>query len=131
MYMLDTNICIYVIRNKNQSVLQHFRDNIETGLCISAITLAELAHGVEKSSRPETNATALCQFLAIISVLPFDGAAAAEYGKVCACLQRQGAPIGTMDMLIASHALSLGMTVVTNNTREFVRVPGLNVEDWV
>lgn len=131
MYMLDTNICIYAIRKKSKTVLQRFKDSMEEGLCISAITLAELSLGVEKSAYPRANAIALLQFLAIITVLPFDTLAAAEYGKICGYLQKQGTPIGTMDMLIASHALSQGMTLVTNNTREFIRVPSLKIEDWV
>lgn len=129
--MLDTNICIYAIRKKSQLVLQRFKDNMERGLCISSITLAELALGVEKSAYPARNMMALFQFLSIISVLPFDSLAASEYGRVCGYLQKQGTPIGIMDTLIASHALSQGMTLITNNTREFIRVPALKIEDWV
>ena len=130
-YMLDTNICIYAIKNKPPQVLRRLRENMEKGLCISAITLAELEHGVEKSAVPEKNAAALMQFLAILDVLPFDGLAAVEYGKICACLQRNGTPIGTMDMLIAGHARAEGLILVTNNVREFERVPDLTVENWV
>lgn len=129
-YMLDTNICIYAIKNKPPQVLRRLRENIEKGLCISAITLAELEHGVEKSAVPEKNAAALMQFLAILNVLPFDDLAAGEYGKICACLQRKGTPIGTMDMLIAGHARAEGLILVTNNVREFERVPELTVENW-
>ena len=123
-YMLDTNICIYAIKNKPEQVLERLEANLSKGLCISAITLAELEHGVEK------NAAALLQFLSILDVLPFDDLAAVEYGKICAHLQRLGKPIGTMDMLIAGHAKAEGLTLVTNNVREFERVPELRIENW-
>lgn len=129
-YMLDTNICIYSIKNKPEQVLRRLKQNLRSGLCISAITLAELEHGVEKSAHPEKNTLALMQFLSILEVLPFDDLAAVEYGKLCAHLQKQGAPIGTMDMLIAAHALAEDLILVTNNTREFARVPGLRLENW-
>ena len=129
-YMLDTNICIYAIKNKPEQVLERLEANLSKGLCISAITLAELEHGVEKSSRPDRNAAALLQFLSILDVLPFDDLAAVEYGKICAYLQRLGKPIGTMDMLLAGHVLAEGLTLVTNNVREFERVPELKIENW-
>ena len=100
-YMLDTNICIYAIKNKPEQVLRRLKDNLPKGLCISAITLAELEHGVEKSVNPEKNQMALIQFLAILDILPFDDLAAAEYGNICAYLQKRGTPIGTMDMLLS------------------------------
>ena len=130
-YMLDTNICIYAIKNKPESVLKRLKNNLDSGLCISAITLAELEHGVEKSANPEKNALALFQFLAILKVLPFDDLAAVEYGKICAFLQKKGTSIGTMDMLIAAHARTENFVLVTNNVREFERVPGLQIENWV
>ena len=129
-YMLDTNICIYAIKNKSEQVLRKLKSNLENGLCISAITLAELELGVEKSNRPEKNTAALMQLLSIIEVLPFTDLAAVEYGKLCAYLQRQGTPIGTMDMLIASHAKAENAVIVTNNVREFERVPDLKIENW-
>ena len=129
-YMLDTNICIYAIKNKPEQVLERLEANLSKGLCISAITLAELEHGVEKSSRQDRNAAALLQFLSILDVLPFDDLAAVEYGKICAYLQRLGKPIGTMDMLITGHARAEGLTLVTNNVREFERVPELRIENW-
>lgn len=107
------------------------QENLQKGLCISAITLAELEHGIVKSSYPEKNRAALTRFLAIIDVLPFDELAANKYGKVCAYLQRQGTPIRTMDMLIAGHAIAADCIIVTNNVREFERVPGLTIENWV
>ena len=128
--MLDTNICIYAIKNKPDLVLQRLKNNLQHGLCISAITLAELQHGVEKSAHPEKNTAALLQFLSILTVLPFDDLAAVEYGKICADLQRKGTPIGTMDMLIAAHARAEHMVLVTNTVREFARVSGLEIENW-
>ena len=130
-YMLDTNICIFIIKNKPSSVLEHLKNKHSEGLAISAITLAELEHGVAASAYPEKNALALMQFLAIAQCLPFSHHAATEYGKIRADLQRRGKPIGALDMLIAAHAKSEGLTLVTNNTREFARVNGLTLEDWV
>ena len=130
-YMLDTNICIYAIKNKPEKVLNTLKEKLNDGICISAITLAELAHGVEKSAARDKNRAALLRFLSILTVLPFDDLAAAEYGEVCADLQRKGTPIGTMDMLIAAHAKTEGLILVTNNTREFERVEGLTLENWV
>ena len=129
-YMLDTNICIYAIKNKPEQVLRRLKDNLPKGLCISAITLAELEHGVEKSVNPEKNQMALIQLLAILDILPFDDLAATEYGNICAYLQKRGTPIGTMDMLIAGHARAEGLILVTNNVREFMRVPNLGIENW-
>ena len=130
-YMLDTNICIYIIKNKPESVLEHLKTKQNDGLTISAITLAELEHGVAASAFPERNALALMQFMVIARCLPFTHRAAAEYGRIRADLQRRGTPIGALDMLIAAHAKSEKLTLVTNNTREFERVGGLNLEDWV
>ncbi len=131
MYMLDTNICIYAIKRKPEHVFMRIRDNLKNGLGISSITLAELEHGIAKSDYQEKNKASLSKFLAILDVLPFDEAAAREYGKICACLQKQGTPIGTMDMLIAGHAKSKDCTLVTNNVREFERVLGLEIENWI
>ncbi len=129
-YMLDTNTCIYAIKNKPKSVLKKLNENRKHGLCISVMTLAELEHGVAKSNYPKRNTEALAQFLSIITVLPFDDTAAIEYGKICAYLQKKGTPIGTMDMLISAHAKSEHLILVTHNVREFTRVPDLDVEDW-
>ena len=129
-YMLDTNICIYVIKHKPLSVLQQFKEHQKYGLCISSITLAEMAHGVEKSTNKEKNTASLHELVKMVKVIPFDDFAAYEYGRICAHLQRAGTPIGTMDMLIAAHAKVNSFTVVTNNVREFSRVPGLEVENW-
>lgn len=129
-YMPDTNICIYAMKNKPESVLKRLEENKKFGLCISSITSAELAHGVCKSVNREKNEVALLKFPALLKVLPFDNSAAVEYGRICAYLQRRGMPIGTMDMLIAAHALSRSLVLITNNVREFERVPGLTIENW-
>ena len=121
-YMLDTNICIYAIKNKPKEVIKE--------LCISAISYGELMHGVEKSTYREKNYLALSLFLSSITILQFDGIAAEKYGLVRAGLETMGTPIGPMDTLIAAHALSKDLILVTNNTREFCRVDGLKLEDW-
>ena len=127
-YMLDTNICIYYIKNKPPQVMTAFHTHRHEGICISSITLAELEHGVAASAFPQKNTDALNQFLAIVEVLPFDNDAAHYYGSVRAHLKKQ--PIGSLDMLIASHALSQKLTLVTNNEREFTRIQGLTIENW-
>jgi len=128
--MLDTNICIYIIKNQPQSVLEHLKAKQPEGLAVSAITLAELEHGVAASAFPEKNALALLRFMVIARCLPFSHRAAGAYGKIRADLQRRGELIGAMDMLIAAHAKSEGLTLVTNNTREFERVDGLKLDNW-
>ncbi len=130
-YMLDTNICIYAIKNKPRHVLQKLREVLPQGVCISAVTLAELEHGVAKNTYPERNKFALMHFLSILEVLPFDDMAAVEYGDIFAVLQKLGRPIGTMDALIAAHARAENLILVTNNMREFERVPNLQIENWV
>lgn len=130
-YMLDTNICIYAMKNKPEKVLQRLKDEINEGVCISSITLAELEYGMKHSSNPAKNEQALLRFLVPLSVLPFGAAAASEYGEIRAFLQKQGAPIGPLDMLIAGHAKAEEITLVTNNVREFERVPLLELENWV
>jgi len=129
-YMLDTNICIFIL-GRRPSVLRAFQKNSADGIAVSTITLAELEYGVSKSARRDENYARLETFLALVSVLPFDGTAAAEYGDLRVDLQRKGPPIGTMDLLIAAHARSEALTLVTNNTREFKRVAGLALEDWL
>lgn len=129
-YMLDTNICIYVMKNKPEKVLERFREELDGGLCISSITLGELEYGMKHSSNPAKNEQALLRFLAPLSILPFGAAAASEYGVLRTHLQNKGTPIGPLDMLIAGHALAEGLTLVTNNVREFERVPDLRLENW-
>lgn len=130
-YMLDTNICIYAMKNKPEKVLQRLKDELNRGVCISSITLAELEYGMKRSSDPMKNEQALLRFLAPLSILPFGSAAASEYGEIRAFLQRSGMPIGPLDMLIAGHARAENMVLVTNNVREFERVPDLEIENWV
>ena len=129
-YMLDTNICIYAIKNKPESVLRRLKEHDPAEICISSITYAELVHGVEKSQAREKNRLALALLLSRIEIIDFDDRAGECYGAIRADLERKGTPIGVMDMLIAGHALSLGYTIVTNNTREFERVNGLAIENW-
>ncbi len=129
-YMLDTNICIYAIKHKTETVIKNFLSHVPEEMCVSAITYAELMHGVEKSMAVEKNRIALSLFLSPLTVLDFHAPAAEEYGKIRAELERQGTPIGPMDLLIAGHARSEGLVLVTNNIREFCRVERLMVEDW-
>ena len=129
-YMLDTNICIFAINHKPESLVHRIEQCIPGELCISSITFAELLHGVEKSQAVERNRLALLLFLSKIAILDFDSEAADEYGKLRADLERKGTPIGPMDMLIAGHAKSEQLIVVTNNTREFKRISGLEIQDW-
>lgn len=129
-YMLDTNICIFVIKQKPEEVIKRFLSHKPEELCISSITYAELMHGVEKSRAVDKNRLAIALLLSAINILDFDTEAAEEYGKVRAVLEKKGTPIGPMDMLIAAHAKSKDLVLVTNNTREFRRVEGLTIEDW-
>ncbi len=129
-YLLDTDICIEMIRGKSPAILAHLRRRKVGSVAISSITLAELQYGVAKSRDPEQNLIALVHFVAPLEVLPFDERAAAGYGKLRADLERAGRPIGPLDTLIAAHALAEKLTLVTNNQREFSRVPDLHVENW-
>jgi tRNA(fMet)-specific endonuclease VapC len=128
--MLDTNICVELIRARSPKLFDRLRQQRMDEVALSSITLAELQYGVAKSARPDRNAALLAEFCAPLAILPFDIPAAEVYGRVRAILERGGTPIGPLDTLIASHALSLGVTVVTNNLREFRRVAGLQVESW-
>lgn len=129
-YMLDTNFCIYAIKNKPESVIRKVLAHNPEDLCISVITYAELMHGVEKSQAVEKNRIAMSLFLSAITVLAFNSRAAEVYGEIRAELEKKGTPIGPMDLLIAGHAKSQNLVLVTNNTREFARVTGLQIEDW-
>ena len=129
-YMLDTNICIYVVKNYPAKLRERF-NRLADALCISTITLAELHYGAEKSARRLDNLEAIRQFVARLGILPFSEKAAAHYGEIRAELERAGKPAGSHDMLIAGHARSEGMTVVTNNLREFKRMPGVRSENWL
>lgn len=129
-YLLDTNIVIYVIKKRPLQALEIF--NRQHGrMAISSITLAELAHGAEKSSDVSRNTAIVEDFVSRLAVLPYDDRAAWQYGNIRAVLEQRGQPIGLNDLHIAAHARSNGLTLVTNNLREFERVPGLLLENWV
>jgi tRNA(fMet)-specific endonuclease VapC len=128
--LLDTNICI-AIMNRDERVRPHLEQQPPSALRMSAITLAELRSGVARSTQPKRAVTNLNAILSKVGVVPFDEAATARYGEVCAALERRGSPIGPLDTLIAAHALSLRWALATNNAREFRRVPGLTVVDWL
>ena len=128
--MLDTNICIYVIKHKPEKVFQKLQTIHPEDVCISSVTYAELVHGVEKSIAVEKNRLALSMLLANMEILDFDVDAADCYGKIRAGLEKNGTPIGPLDMMIAGHAQFLGYTVVTNNVKEFSRVSALKIENW-
>jgi tRNA(fMet)-specific endonuclease VapC len=130
-YMLDTNICIYIIRQKPENVINRFRKLPISSLAISSITLSELEYGVMKSLKLDQNQFALSQFVAPLEILPYGDNTAQYYGKLRAFLEKQGTPIGSLDMLIAAHALSVNCTLVTNNEKEFSRVPHLRIENWI
>lgn len=128
-YMLDSDICIYVMKNRPAGLRERFY-RFEEQLGISTITLAELLFGAERSGRPAANLRAVEEFCAPLSVLDFSAKAAAHYGRMRAALAARGTPIGALDLLIGAHALAEGLTLVTNNAREFERLPGLAVENW-
>ncbi|KQY08561.1 plasmid maintenance protein [Rhizobium sp. Root73] len=128
-YMLDTNICMFTIKYRPQQVRVAF-NRFYDQLCISSVSLMELIYGAEKSGSPEKNLSVVEGFAARLEVLSYDEPAAIHTGQLRAELARSGTPIGPYDQLIAGHARSRGLIVVTNNHREFVRVPGLRVEDW-
>ena len=128
--LLDTNVCIHIIRRRPHAVLGRFEEYGIGEVGVSSVTVAELRYGAEKSLRPQQNLEALGRFLLPLEVLAFGEGAAAAYGRVRAALEKVGMPIGPLDTLIAAHAVSVGVTLVTNNTREFQRVPELEVEHW-
>lgn len=129
-YLLDTNICIYIIKKKPEQVFARLKTLEPGSVAISSITLAELQYGIAKSSNPDKNQAALDMFLTPIEILDFDSAATLEYGNIRAGLEKKGTPIGALDLLIADHAKSKDLVLVTNNEREFDRIPGLKVENW-
>ncbi|RLB70112.1 MAG: VapC toxin family PIN domain ribonuclease [Deltaproteobacteria bacterium] len=130
-YMLDTNICIYIIKKKPAHVIERFRQTPISQIGISSITLSELEYGVAKSSKPDQNQFALAQFLAPLEISSYGDEAAQQYGMLRALLGKQGTPIGSLDMLIAAHGLSINCILVTNNEKEFNRVPNLKIDNWV
>ena len=128
--MLDTNMCIYIIKQKPKKVINNFKKLSFSEVGISSIVLSRLEYGVVKSTKPTQNRLALTQFLAPLEILPYDDIAAFYYGKLRAHLQKMGTPIGTLDMLIAAQTLSVGCSLVTNNASEFQRVPRLKILNW-
>lgn len=129
-YMLDTDICIFVLRHQRPRLQDRLDRNAES-LAISSVVLSELYFGAENSARPEQNHRVLESFAARLVVLPFDTPAAFHSGRVRAELRRSGQSIGAYDLMIAGHARSAGLALVTNNAREFGRVPGLLLENWL
>ena len=129
--MLDTNICIYIIKNKPKSVKERFREFEIGELCISTITVSELMYGAYKSEQMQRNLKAIESFLIPFEIVDYDYIASMEYGKIRANLEKKGQVIGNMDMQIAGHALALDLVLVTNNIREFERVEGLGLDNWV
>jgi len=130
-YMLDTNICIELIRKKSQALIKRLIACTPGEVAISTITIAELVHGVRKSSQVKKNQAALEQFLLPLEIVEFNQQASVAYGTIRAALEREGNIIGAMDMLIGAHALSIDLTLVTHNTSEFHRIPNLRLEDWM
>ena len=130
-FMLDTNICIYIIKRKPPEVIKRFGKSIISQVGISSITLSELLYGVVNSSNPLKNRIALTQFVAPLEIASYDDEAAQCYGDIRAGLENRGLPIGALDMLLAAHALSIGCTLVTNNTRAFARIPSLKIDNWI
>ena len=129
-YLLDTNVCIQVMRGKHPALANRLKAHPADDLAISSITLSELRHGAEKSADPLHHHALIGQLLTGIKVLPYDFRAADKYGDIRADLERRGQLIGSLDMLLAAHALSEGLIFVTHNTSEFQRVKGLLLEDW-
>jgi tRNA(fMet)-specific endonuclease VapC len=130
-YLLDTNICIYIIKKKPESVIKRFQKLKPDSVAISSITLSELYFGVAKSSRPNENMIALQEFISPLDILDFTNSDAIVYGKIRNSLEKKGAPIGSMDLLIASIAKNQDLILVTNNTKEFSRITDLKIENWV
>jgi tRNA(fMet)-specific endonuclease VapC len=129
-YMLDTNICIYVMKSYPPELRERF-NRLAEQLCISSVTLGELHYGAEKSARRLDNLEAIQHFTARLEVLPFGPDAAAHYGQIRAGLERTGQPAGAYDMMIGGHARSAALVLVTNNLREFERMEGLRLENWI
>ena len=129
-FMMDTNVCIDLIRRRSAGVLRHLQSLSPGDVCISAISLSELEYGVARSAAPDRNRLALAEFMTPLVVLPYDDLVAPVYGRVRQHLEAKGVAIGALDTLIAAHALSANLTLVTNNEREFRRVPDLHVVNW-
>ena len=130
-HLLDTNTCIYIIKRSPEQVMLRFKRLRVGDVGVAAITVCELQYGVSNSSQPERNQRALTEFLGPLEVLDFPAAASTTYGEIRAHLQRSGKPIGGYDLLLAAHALHDNLILVTNNIREFARVPDLRTENWL
>lgn len=130
-YLLDTNICIYIIKKKPEKVIKHFKNYKPGDIAISSISTAELNYGIVKSSKPDLNTIALKEFLQPLLILDYNEKDSESYGKIRYELEKKGLPIGAMDLLIASQALSRNLILVTNNENEFKRVKGIKIENWV
>ena len=129
-YLLDTNICISVINRKPRTVIERIQRHATGEVAISSLTVAELAYGVERSHYPDRNRIALLEFLFPFAILDFDASAAQDYGRIRHSLEVAGTPSGPMDLLLSAQARSRNLVFVTNNAREFKRVPGLKTENW-
>ena len=129
-HLLDTNMCIFLMKN-NPSVVNRYKKNKKRGIAISSITVAELYFGVYNSTNTIKNSENLSKFLIGVEILEYDNVAAIEYGRLRAILWKKGMPIGPLDMLIAAHAKSRNLVIVTNNVREFKRIEDLTIEDWL
>lgn len=129
-YLLDTNICIYVIKKKPKGVFERLRQHRVGDIALSSITHSELCYGVANSAHPLRNDAALAEFLAPLEILPYDASVGPVCGRIRAELKRAGTLVGPLDLLIAAHALHVGAVLVTNNAREFSRIPLLRVENW-
>lgn len=130
MYLVDTNICIYAIKKKNDFLLDQIRKHRQFGLYVSVLTIAELEFGISNSRYPERNRLSLLEFLTIFETLLFDDHDAITYGKIKTALRREGKVIGPIDTLLAAQALTKDLVMVTNNVKEFDRIDGLRIEDW-
>lgn len=129
-YMLDTNICIFIMKNSSERLLQNIVSHKKEDVCMSSISYSELLFGVSKSLYKGKNMRNLKLLIKDIRVIPYTQECADAYGAIRYELEKKGTPIGHLDMLIAAHSKTLGMSLVTNNTKEFSRVPGLDIEDW-
>ena len=129
-FLLDTDICIYIIKKEPQKTLVRFKQHPPKNVFISSVSVFELLYGVEKSQKREKNRQALALFLHPLTIVPFDDSAASVAAKICATLEQEGQPIGPYDIQIAGVAISREMTLVSNNDKEFKRVKGLNLENW-
>ncbi|EMY78589.1 PIN domain protein [Leptospira weilii serovar Ranarum str. ICFT] len=130
MYLLDTNICIFLIKKKNTALLENLKKKLNKGLFVSSLTVAELEFGIQKSEFKEKNKISLIEFLSIFNIISFTDKDAESYGIIRAELEKRGIVIGSIDMLLAAQAISNNFIFVTNNTKEFKRIKELKLEDW-